>query len=289
MNKKVSVVIATHNRARLLLRTLERLVALPEQPRVIVVDNGSRDDTGRLVKRAFPSVRVVRLKRNRGAAARTIGAHVATTPYVAFSDDDCWWEAGALQHATRLLDAHADVAVLNARVLVGSSNRLDDACRRMQQSELHKRSACAGTSIAGFMAGAVVARRRAFLAAGGYHKRYHIGAEESLLAVDLLDAGWELIYCDALVLHHHPAAEERDDRERRRLVFRNRLWTAWLRQSAWQALKTTASGALAACGDPLARAALNDAVRGLPWILRERRPAAFGVQQQTLRLIDPLA
>jgi len=42
---RVSVVVLTHGRCIELLRTVERLCALPERPRIIVVDNASGDAT----------------------------------------------------------------------------------------------------------------------------------------------------------------------------------------------------------------------------------------------------
>jgi GT2 family glycosyltransferase len=122
------------------------------------------------------------------------------------------------------------------------------------------------------MAGASVVRRDAFLEAGGYHARYHIGAEESLLALDLIARGWELIYLDDLVVHHDPHRGDRVPDRRRRMVLRNRLWTAWLRRSFKGAWRATIRLARHAAHDPIARAALRDALAGLPWILRERRP-----------------
>ncbi len=272
-----TVVIATYNRCAVLDRTLAKLSALPERPPVIVVDDGSTDDTSALVARRHPGVRVVRLAHNAGAAARTAGVRAAATRYVAFCDDDCWWRPGALARAAALLDAHPGVALLNARVLV-RDERVDEACRLMAASPLPKRSACPGSAIASFMAGASVVRREAFLAAGGYHARYHIGAEESLLALDLLARGWEMIYVDELVVQHDPAAQGRVPERRRRLVMRNRLWTAWLRRSWRGAFRATAALVRSAAHDRVARAALREAVRGLPWVLRERHPVDARVE-----------
>jgi GT2 family glycosyltransferase len=213
----------------------------------------------------------VRLTRNAGAAARTEGVRIATTRYVAFCDDDCWWRPGAIARAVALLDAHPEVALLNARVLV-REERLDDACALMAASPIPKRTSCPGRAIASFLAGASVVRRDAFLEAGGYHERYHIGAEESLLALDLIARGWELIYVDDLVVHHEPHMSGRVPEGRRRLVLRNRLWTAWLRRSWRGAWRATARLAREGWRDPVALGALRDAVRGLPWVLRERRP-----------------
>ena len=69
----VTVVVATRDRADELESCLERLVALPERPGIIVVDNASSDGTPKAVRAAFPAVQVVALPRNLGAVARSMG------------------------------------------------------------------------------------------------------------------------------------------------------------------------------------------------------------------------
>lgn len=107
---RVTVVIATRDRAPELLGTLDRLSRLPERPPVIVVDNASRDGSADAVRSAFPAVPVVALPANRGGAARNTGARLATTSYVALSDDDSWWAPGALGRAVEVLDRHPGLA-----------------------------------------------------------------------------------------------------------------------------------------------------------------------------------
>ncbi len=105
MNHPVTVLVITHNRRPELLRTLEKLRALPERPPVIVADNASRDGSADAVAARFPEMRLLRLSRNHGAVARNLAARLARTPYLAFCDDDSWWEPGSLSHAAGLLDA----------------------------------------------------------------------------------------------------------------------------------------------------------------------------------------
>src|SRR4051812_38364773 len=95
----VTVVVVSRNRRSELLETLGR-----HPPPVILVDNGSTDGTADAVERAHPAVQVVRLADNQGATARNLGVALATTPYVAFADDDSWWEPGALDAAAEILD-----------------------------------------------------------------------------------------------------------------------------------------------------------------------------------------
>lgn len=271
MHERCSVVIATHNRAAELRQSLEHLYDLPERPAVLVVDNGSTDDTDKVCKAFGGRVQLLKLRRNIGAAARTIGAREAGTPYVAFCDDDCYWAPGSLERAAQLLDTHGDVALLNGHVLIGETGRDDPACEAMRSDAASAR-ALPGVPIVYFMAGASVMRRAPFLDAGGYHVRYFIGAEESLLALDLAANGWKLWYCDELIVRHRPSALNRDPDNRRRLVLRNRLWTAWLRRSSATAIRLLAQYARVAHSDRVVRAALRDAIAGLPWVLRERVP-----------------
>ncbi|MEJ7813467.1 MAG: glycosyltransferase [Gemmatimonadaceae bacterium] len=90
----VTVVIPTHNRSALLARTLASALAQRGvELRAIVVDDGSTDDTPRVVERlADPRVTLIRNARSLGvSAARNLGAAAATSEWVAFLDDDDLW------------------------------------------------------------------------------------------------------------------------------------------------------------------------------------------------------
>jgi GT2 family glycosyltransferase len=267
---RVAVVIATRNRGTELVGTLTRLRALDEQPPIVVVDNGSTDGTAELARAYDPGVQVVGLRRNRGAAARTVGARLVDSPYVAFSDDDSWWAPGALRRAADLLDRHPRLAVLAAQVLVGPEQRLDPVCHEMAHSPLGRAADLPGPSVLGFIACGAVVRRSAFLEVGGFHARLGVGGEEQLLSVDLAARGWGLAYVDEVVAHHHPSPS-RDPSGRRRVQVRNALWSAWLRRPLGGAARQTAHLAALALHQPGASSGLLLALLGLPWVLRERR------------------
>jgi GT2 family glycosyltransferase len=120
---RLSLVILTHNRVEEVTRTVERMRALPEWWPIVVVDNASIDRTPTLLKRRFPELEIIALSSNLGAAGRNAGVCAVAIPYIAFCDDDTWWAPGSLARAAALLDAHPRVAVLSARVLVGSAEQ----------------------------------------------------------------------------------------------------------------------------------------------------------------------
>jgi GT2 family glycosyltransferase len=280
---RVAVVIATRNRGPELLGTLTRLRALHEQPPIVVVDNGSTDGTAELVRAHHPDVQVVGLRRNRGAAARTIGARLVDSPYVAFSDDDSWWAPDALARAVQLLDRHPRLAVLAARVLVGPEERLDPVCDQMAHSPLPAADDLPGPPVLGFIACGAVLRRAAFLEVGGFDARLGVGGEEELLSVDLAARGWGLAYVDEVVAHHYPSPS-RDPADRRRLLVRNALWSAWLRRPLGGAARQTAHLAALAVHQPGAWPGVLLAMGGLPWVLRERRPVPRDLEAAIRRL-----
>lgn len=241
VDARVSVVIITWNRRDELLETLGRLSVLPERPELIVVDNGSVDGTAEAARAAFPSVRVAALPRNAGAAGRNVGVALATTPYVAFNDDDTWWEPGSLRRAADIFDACPRLAVLTAHILVEPSGVADAICAEIAASSLPRPDDVPGPPLLSFLAGASMLRRSAFLAAGGFDARLFLGGEEELLGADLVAAGWAMTYAPEVVIHHQ-ASMARDAEERLRLGIRNTLWFTWLRRPLPSALRR--SGAL---------------------------------------------
>lgn len=273
----MGIAIVTRDRVEDLLRVLPRLEALPERPPIVVADNASSDGTVARLSARHPRVEIIALSENRGSEARNLAVERLGTPYVAFSDDDSWWERGALSEAVSLLERHPSVGALAARVLLDDGGTEDPTCQPMAESPVPSARPLPGPRVLGFIACGAVVRREAFLAVGGFHARYGIGGEEQLLAIDFAQSGWDIAYVSSLVAHHRPAAS-RDVVARRRREVRNALWSAWLRRRALVALGHTAPVLGRALSDPAARRGLLDALRGLPWVLRERRPVTPGVE-----------
>lgn len=89
---EVTVVIPTRNRPALARSAVAAALAQHEvDVRVVVVDDAS-EQADAIASLAGPRVQVIRHEQRRGvAAARNAGAAAATTPWVAFLDDDDRW------------------------------------------------------------------------------------------------------------------------------------------------------------------------------------------------------
>jgi GT2 family glycosyltransferase len=274
---RVTVVVASRNRRNELLASLAR-----HRAPVIYVDNASTDGSVTAVRERFPHVEIVRLRRNAGAYARTVGARRARTPFVAFADDDSWWAPGALAAGAAALAHHTSLALVNARILVGQAARTDPICEEMARSPLPRDQGLPGVPILGFVACAAMVRRDGFLAVGGFDPVVRFPGEEERLALDLATAGWAMRYLDDVVAHHHPSPVRQTPARRVRGMTRARILTGAMRLPWPQAVDRARS---AWRGGPAHRSGVVDAVRDLPAALRARQPAPAEV----LRLLELLA
>ena len=274
----VSVVIATMDRRESLLRSLARLDTVAQQVPLIVVDNASTDGTADAVRERHPQVDVLELPANAGAVARTDGVRRATTRYVAFADDDSWWEPGTLDAAVALLDAHPRLAVVVGRVRMAGDGSEDAVTRKHRLARLG--SSPAGPDVLSFPAFAAVVRRDAYLGVGGFSRLLFFGGEEHLLALDLAAAGWQLVFSEDVVAWHDPAGPDRPSAARWSLQTRNDVLVDWLRRPLPVALAATGRLARRALTEPAARTALAGLVRRLPVALAQRRPVPAEVERR---------
>jgi glycosyltransferase involved in cell wall biosynthesis len=106
---RVSVVIPTYNRAHTVVACIESALAQSFTGlEVIVVDDGSSDDTGSVLKQAFGDRIRYYFQTNQGASvARNRGVEEAQGEWIAFLDSDDLWETDKLEWQFKALDQFA--------------------------------------------------------------------------------------------------------------------------------------------------------------------------------------
>jgi GT2 family glycosyltransferase len=113
---RFSVVIPTYNRAHLLANTLESVWQQRFRDyEVIVVDDGSNDDTQAYLQGLSNKVRVIRQERRGPGAARNMGARQAHGDYVAFLDSDDLWFPWTLDVFARAIQEHGHPHILGGK------------------------------------------------------------------------------------------------------------------------------------------------------------------------------
>ena len=110
VSPRVSAVIPTHNRAHLVPRAIRSaLAALAPGDEVIVVDDGSTDETAAAVEAFGSEVRLLRQPQSGAGAARNAGLAAASGPLVAFLDDDDEWFPDKIELQRAFMERRPDV------------------------------------------------------------------------------------------------------------------------------------------------------------------------------------
>ena len=128
----LSVVIPTWNRARLVCEAVESALSQRNgQVEVIVVDDGSTDDTANILTRNFGNrIHLLRQPSRRGVgAARNAGIRLANGELVAFLDSDDLWLPGKLDAELRLLEQFPDADAVVSDSLCFVEGQADDRSR----------------------------------------------------------------------------------------------------------------------------------------------------------------
>tara|TARA_B100000315_G_C14595281_1_gene598643 strand:+ start:5823 stop:6665 length:843 start_codon:yes stop_codon:yes gene_type:complete len=98
LDTTISVVIPTFNRGELLSRALNSILSQTFPPyEVIIVDDGSLDNTADIIKTSFPTVAYLYQKNSGVSAARNCGINSANGEWIAFLDSDDEWHPVKLQ------------------------------------------------------------------------------------------------------------------------------------------------------------------------------------------------
>ena len=195
----VSVVVPTYRRPQVLPELFAALAAQEVEGgfEVVVVDNGSGDDTGRVLAElaavAPMPVTVLAIATNRGpAAARNLGWRTARAPIVAFTDDDCRPAPGWLAAGVAAMAADPDLGVVQ-----GAVDRPPDSTLGAWTVWRH---------ITGptpyFEACNVFYRRAALERTRGFDEQIGWYGEDSAAGWAVLEAGWRRGFAAAAFVEH---------------------------------------------------------------------------------------
>jgi GT2 family glycosyltransferase len=278
----VSVMIAAYNRPdelRLTLRALREQDYAPLE--VLVVDDASPTDLGPIVREEWPEARFWRHAENRGYIAnRSMMMREARGAFILSLDDDS--------------NLVAPDAVRRALARFAHAPRLGAVACLVHEGPTPPATVAApppDSCVTSFIGCGHFLRAEAVRDVGGYRDFFEYYAEESEYALRLLDAGWHVLLCPELVVHHRMSAIGRSSGRIAGYGFRNNLWSMVMNvpaprvfpEVAWKFVSHTVE--MLRIGRPGWWAwAIGSFFRGLPRALRHRRP----ISPQAMRAFDAL-
>lgn len=235
----VTIVILNYQRAETLRLAVGRALA-QDDPRVevVVVDNASTDGSDRMVEREFPQVRLVRLPRNVGCAARNAGVAAARGEIVITLDNDVLLlDENATRTVSDVFARRPYLACMDFKIL---DTRGEVSRRDWCHPRDWRRSSDKEFLTDYVLEGACAFRREPFLRVGGYWEPFFLGHEGWDLGLRLLEAGYELLYSPRVRVSHLTSAEARPSSRIYYTFTRNAFWVAARNYSGLPAARVVA-------------------------------------------------
>ena len=208
----VTAAITTYNRARFLPGALESVFSqtYDGDVDVLVVDDGSTDDTPDVLAGYGDRIRVVRQENGGRSAARNTAVRDARGPFLSFLDSDDRWLPGKLARQVPVLDANSRVGLVHGHV-----DLVDEADRPLREEterhhELFSTAHRNGVTYAGYafdcrcFSSALTARVEAIRSVGLYDPSLLLDDYDVYLRIAL---DWEIVFQEgpAVALYrHHP-------------------------------------------------------------------------------------
>ncbi len=157
----VSVIVPVYNGARFIAEAIESIVSQEYGAlEIIVVDDGSTDDTADIVARLGGDVRYVFQENAGPGSARNRGIRDASGDFIAFLDADDLWAAGSLRLLVNGLVEREEIDVVHGYARLFKDGESGGALDSMNPDEVFP-----------YYIGAGLYRRRAFETAGLFEER----------------------------------------------------------------------------------------------------------------------
>lgn len=223
-DQDIAVAIVSYNTRELLAPCLRSVCA--ERPaELVVIDNASTDRSADLVRDGFPEATVLANRANHGYAVAVNEALRATrSRYVFVLNADTVVMPGSIRAARAYMDARPEVGLLGPRVCgrggdtqqsffpfpgtldwLLENNPIGPALRRVpvaRRRMLRYAKPTAPRAVPWVLGAAMVIRRAAFDAIGGFDEAYFMYYEEVDFSFRLHAAGWAVHFAPAVVVQH---------------------------------------------------------------------------------------
>jgi len=179
----ISVIIPAYNAAGFILRTLESVLAqqgLPGRLEVVVVDDGSSDDTATLVSRLEDSVTLVIGPRRGVSAARNEGLRRSSGELVAFMDHDDLWRPDKLRRQAELMTSSPRMALVFTQAEVEDGGVVTEIFPRLPEPEAFLARAYENLVHWNYIPMSAVMARRAALPEPAFDTRFSLAEDWDL-------------------------------------------------------------------------------------------------------------
>jgi len=250
----VSILIITRNTCALTRAAIASARGSGDslEKEIIVVDNGSTDETAAALAREFPDVKYLRSERNLGfAGANNLGARQARGGFLALLNSDARLQPDSLRLAVEWMRAHPDCGIAGGQLFSPDGSRQNSIAnfpslatellnksllrrvfpKRFPGKEQQFREAVEVESVIGAF---MLVREAVWRAAGGMDERYFFFFEETDFCREARERGWKVFHLPQVKVWHDQGGSAGQVRVPARIEYwRSRYIYFAKRHSAW--------------------------------------------------------
>lgn len=237
---KVSIIVLTFNSSRFIMPCLDAVFSQDYRDfEVILVDNGSEDNSVSIVKGRYPMVRLIENKRNLGAcAARNNGIEASSGKWILTLDCDVVLGKGFLSEIIAFAEeSEGPIGIFQPKILLSDKNTIYSCGARLSglrrfydigRGNPDKGKFNTKRHVFGACSAAALYRRQMLEEikedAGYFDERFFFLVEDVDLAWRAQKAGWKAEFYPAAVCYHHGNSSNFNKQFRQYLCFRNRYY-----------------------------------------------------------------
>ena len=209
---KISIIVVNWNRKTLLQDCLESLCAQTFcQPEILLVDNGSTDDSVDFVKKHFPFVRVVGLGANLGfAGGNGAGLESAGGEFIALLNNDARAHEEWLENLLQPMLADPTIGICASKILAEGTGKISSAGGAVTTACIGFDRGAGGHGslyntrelVFGACGAALLYRRKMLDEIGFLDDDFFLYNEDTDLSFRAQLAGWKCVYVPTAVVYH---------------------------------------------------------------------------------------
>lgn len=210
----VSVVTVNYNGRPFLSDFFGSLhTAVKDYPEVeiIVVDNGSDDDSVAWIEQTHPAAKIVRNDVNNYARGVNLGVMSARGEYIALAINDAEFHPNWLQSLLEAFQADQRIGAVQSKILFSDRRRVNSAGVK-EVGSLHFMDIGFGEEDVGqydeqkemdyFAGGSVMFRRSCLEEVGAFDEDFIMFMEDVDFSLRVRQAGWKVLYCPLSTIYH---------------------------------------------------------------------------------------
>ena len=181
---------------------------------VILVDNGSSDDSVDFVKKKYPDVKIIKNKKNLGfAEANNQGFEISKGEYIVVLNNDTRVEKYWLENLVKGAEKDEKIGMVASKILLMNSQKeidsvgvnlcLDGMSRQRGRCEVDKGQYNKSEEVLFPSACAALYKRKMIEEVGFFDEDFFAYCEDSDLGLRGRLAGWKAVLAPGAVVHHH--------------------------------------------------------------------------------------